>query len=292
MKKILLFVTAVLTAVSMSAASYGIMVNGTDYHRGDHNPAPLDPSFDEYAVLNVTLAAGDHFQLYDQENQVGWAVPLDPAVEVDVTVNKTDYTMNVAGTYNFYIKLKFQNDQLWIELAQGGEQGGGGQGGGQTGQLYYYLKESGMGSPSADELFENGILANYNLQATDPSGKAYIFLIISTTEGSAIGNQYMTKAYVDGGTSAQFFPDGVSQYEKWGLTPGTYTFYLYKDEGDSYTISTEPIAGRTVVDAAKDGVEEVKMLLDLNQPMYNILGQQVDASFRGIVLQAGRKYIR
>ena len=31
--------------------------------------------------------------------------------------------------------------------------------------------------------------------------------------------------------------------------------------------------------------------LNLNEPMYNTLGQQVDASFRGIVIQNGQKYL-
>ena len=32
--------------------------------------------------------------------------------------------------------------------------------------------------------------------------------------------------------------------------------------------------------------------LDLTKPMYNVLGQEVNAQYRGIVLQNGYKYIR
>ena len=284
-------------------ASYGIMINGTDYHAGTLNPKPLDPSFTEYQVLGVSMTAGQTCQLWDQGNNVGWAVDLDAASVSAFTRTGDYYTCSADGTYDFYIKLKQNADQLYIggTTSGGGEQGGGeqggqggqGGGGGSTGeQLYYYLKESGMGSPSADELFENGILENYNLKATDASGKAYIFLIVSNTEGSPIGKQYMTMAYIDGGTSAQVYPDGVNKYEKWGLMPGTYTFYLYKDAGDSYTISTQLIPGRTLVDAGSTPLNEVEATLDLTAPMFNTLGQQVDADYKGIVIQNGKKYIK
>jgi hypothetical protein len=39
-------------------------------------------------------------------------------------------------------------------------------------------------------------------------------------------------------------------------------------------------------------VEKVVPTLDITQPMYNILGQQVNAEYRGIVIQNGYKYIR
>lgn len=39
------------------------------------------------------------------------------------------------------------------------------------------------------------------------------------------------------------------------------------------------------------GISEVPAL-SIDAPMYNVLGQQVDASFRGVVLQNGHKYIR
>ena len=37
---------------------------------------------------------------------------------------------------------------------------------------------------------------------------------------------------------------------------------------------------------------EVSVKLDLTQPMYNMLGQQVGAEYRGIVIQNGHKYLK
>ena len=41
------------------------------------------------------------------------------------------------------------------------------------------------------------------------------------------------------------------------------------------------------------GIEEVENAtnLNLNAPMFNVLGQKVDAQFRGVVIQNGKKYI-
>ena len=38
-------------------------------------------------------------------------------------------------------------------------------------------------------------------------------------------------------------------------------------------------------------VENVRQPLDLNAPMYDVLGRQVDATYRGIILQNGNKYL-
>ncbi len=294
MKKLFLLMAAVMMTVTMSADGFGILVNGSKYFAGELNTAQTE--WTEYMITGVPLSAGDYCVIYDSGNNAGWVEPLDDASTPNLVLASDKYTVSADGCYDFYLKMfGYEDNQLYVGPGAEGctdysteISAGGGQGGSQTGQLYYYLKESGMGSPSANELFENGILADYDLVATDATGKAYIFLIVSTTEGSAIGQQYMTKLYVDGGTSAQFFPDGVSQYEKWGLDPGTYTFYLYKDEDDSYTMSTEPIAGRTVVDAAVDAIDEVavkvpakkivrdgQILIQVGDQVFNVLGAEV-----------------
>jgi uncharacterized repeat protein (TIGR02543 family) len=38
-------------------------------------------------------------------------------------------------------------------------------------------------------------------------------------------------------------------------------------------------------------VENVRPALDINAPMYDILGRQVDATYRGIIIQNGNKYL-
>jgi uncharacterized repeat protein (TIGR02543 family) len=38
-------------------------------------------------------------------------------------------------------------------------------------------------------------------------------------------------------------------------------------------------------------VENVRPVLDVNAPMYDIMGRQVDATYRGIIIQNGNKYL-
>ena len=44
---------------------------------------------------------------------------------------------------------------------------------------------------------------------------------------------------------------------------------------------------------APHGIEEVleQMGIDLTQPMFNISGQRVDATYKGIVIQKGKKFL-
>ena len=99
-----------------------------------------------------------------------------------------------------------------------------------------------------------------------------------------------------------------------------YTWTMKEDISEIYVIFTEgknkpqsqdiylaenpcfvwnPDCGKAVVDGDCDGVAEgTEMIygneeyqLDLSQPMYNILGMPVDASYRGIVIQKGHKFL-
>ena len=134
MKKSLLILSLLTAVLGLNAASYGIMINGSDYHAGELNPSPLDPSFTEYQVLNVNVPANATLQLWDQENNAGWAVDLDGASVSGITRSGDHYTCSAAGCYDFYIKLKYGADQLYIGACQGsgggGGEGGGGEGGG------------------------------------------------------------------------------------------------------------------------------------------------------------------
>lgn len=71
------------------------------------------------------------------------------------------------------------------------------------------------------------------------------------------------------------------------------TGHLTKYVGEKYT-TIEISKGQAHFAEAPSAIENTTLLpvaLDLNAPMYNTLGQQVDASFRGIVIQNGQKYL-
>ena len=111
MKKIFTFFAAAMTALSMSAASYGILVNGKTYFAGTQ--VDEYEGFQQY-LAHVPVKAGDFCQLCDAENKSVWAVDLNTASVEGFTRNGDKYDISVDGCYDFYIKLKYGQDQLYI----------------------------------------------------------------------------------------------------------------------------------------------------------------------------------
>lgn len=151
MKKIISIFAAALMTLSMSAASYGILVNGNKYFAGTHTDD--FEGFTQY-LAHVPVQSGDYLQLCDPDNQAAWAVDLNPSSVTGFTRDGDHYNVTVDGCYDFYIKIKYQQDQLYIgpgsaacgegedysgQGGQGGGQGGGGeQGGGEDDDINYY----------------------------------------------------------------------------------------------------------------------------------------------------------
>ena len=73
-KKIFAFFAALCVTVCMSAANYGILVNGKIYFAGS-----LVDEFEGFTqyLAHVKVAKGDYCQLYDADNKAAWAVELN-----------------------------------------------------------------------------------------------------------------------------------------------------------------------------------------------------------------------
>ena len=65
---------------------------------------------------------------------------------------------------------------------------------------------------------------------------------------------------------------------------------VLEQSGDGKATYEITSCGGTTTDL--ENVEQSISVLDLTQPMYNILGQRVDANYHGIVIQNGYKYVR
>ena len=132
MKKIFTLFAAVAVAACAMAGSYGILVNGTTYFAGE--PAGEFEGFQQY-LAHVPVKAGDFCQLCDAENKAVWAVDLNTASVAGFTRNGNQYSVAVDGCYDFYIKLKYEQDELYIgpgsDCGEGIDISGGGQGGGE-----------------------------------------------------------------------------------------------------------------------------------------------------------------
>ena len=133
-----------LFAVGTFAASYGILVNGKTYFAGE-----LTGEFEGFTqyLAHVQVSNGDKLQLCDAENKAVWAVDLNTYSEPGFTRDGDHYNVTVSGCYDFYIKLKYEQDELYIGpgsncgegidiSGQGGQ--GGGQGGGEDDDINYY----------------------------------------------------------------------------------------------------------------------------------------------------------
>lgn len=114
MKKISVIWMMLLCATMSWAAGYGILVNGKMYFAATYEgPDPYGEGFEQY-LSHVQIANGDKVQLYDAENKAAWAVDLNTSSVTGFTRNGDHYDATVSGCYDFYIKLKYEADQLYI----------------------------------------------------------------------------------------------------------------------------------------------------------------------------------
>ena len=111
MKKTITLFFAILCAVMLQAQSYGILVNGKMYYAGSYTTE--FEGFTQY-LAHVQVKAGDYCQLYDAENKAAWAVDVNQYSESGFTRNGDRINISVSGCYDFYIKLKYEADELYI----------------------------------------------------------------------------------------------------------------------------------------------------------------------------------
>ncbi len=111
MKKTGLMLVVLLLSLSGWAQSYGILVNGKIYFQG--TKVDEFEGFQQY-LAHVKVASGDQLQLYDYDNKAAWAVDLNTYSVEGFTRDGDHFNATVSGCYDFYIKLKFQEDELYI----------------------------------------------------------------------------------------------------------------------------------------------------------------------------------
>ena len=95
--------------------SYAIRVNGTTNYPAEYKgTSSVDSSFEEY-MASVQLNEGDTFVTYDLVNKAGWVMEVEPYGEYEnFEVGATSVKCKKAGCYDFYIKMKFQADIMYI----------------------------------------------------------------------------------------------------------------------------------------------------------------------------------
>ena len=120
MKKFYFFLLAVLLcSISLNAAPYGLLINGTTKLEATAVGEKDFNDRDQFLVSCVALNQGDKVQLHDFGSGASWMCAIDPYGEYQKFTKNADHLIcNAAGSYDFYIKLKFNNDMLYIGPGQ------------------------------------------------------------------------------------------------------------------------------------------------------------------------------
>ena len=111
MKKSVTMLFAILCAVLLQAQNYGILVNGKIYFAGSKTDE--FEGFQQY-LAHVQVNSGDYCQLYDADNKAAWAVDVSQYAVPGFTRNGDRIDVAVSGCYDFYIKLKYEADELYV----------------------------------------------------------------------------------------------------------------------------------------------------------------------------------
>ena len=257
MKKFFVCLAAAMMTLSMSAASFGILVNGKMFYEGSHN-ADFE-GFTQY-LAHVPFKNGDYFQLYDADNKAAWVKPLNASSVEGFSYDEANgkYHATVTGCYDCYIKIKNGQDELYI--GPGSADCGEGvditsavnppvNPGGVEGNPRYYYKlyspaDEKWYEPSEETIFDHGVA-----EVVEYVGdQAYVFILFQVDNQD--GAQYFAKEYVDDShTQATFYPQAdAPACEKWRLPAGATNLYLYDNGDGSLTMSIAPIPGMTLAD--------------------------------------------
>ena len=136
MKKLYtLFVLTLLCSVISMAAPYGLLINGTTKIEASSIAEKDFQDRDQFLASCVKLNQGDKVQLYDFANGAAWMCAIDPYGEYQKFTKNPDHLIcNASASYDFYIKLKYEDDMLYIGPAEncGGNNPGNNPGGGNN----------------------------------------------------------------------------------------------------------------------------------------------------------------
>lgn len=113
-KQVILSILIALCTLS-AHAQYGILVNGTDVYQATYTDE--FEGFEQY-IAHININAGDYCQLYDISTGVAWVKTLNPASVSAFQLQNDRYVCSTTGCYDFYIKLKFNADELYIGPGQ------------------------------------------------------------------------------------------------------------------------------------------------------------------------------
>lgn len=207
MKRIFTFMAALMIAAMASAQNYGILITNTSQLIAAESAGTFleneSTPYEQY-LAHVALSAGDRCKLYDLDNQTSWTVTLDEYSTSDIYLDQTndEYVCTVGGCFDFYIKLRYNADKLYIGAGSGCTNGTTPQGNDPVGEDISQEEEPSFGICLTDsELYIWG-QEEINPIVYDADGNFVSLLVLEEPE------------------------DGGTLYDMRPLPAGRYTMYL------------------------------------------------------------------
>lgn len=121
MKHLVLLAIALFSAATMLAEPFYVLVNGKDYYLASPTGTADFQGRTQYAATCVPLKANDVLMCCDKGNNATWAITAidqgDTWGAPGFTATANGLTCSIAGNYNIYIKLAFEDDVWYVETA-------------------------------------------------------------------------------------------------------------------------------------------------------------------------------
>ena len=282
---------------------YGILVNGNTYFAG--SKVDEFEGFVQY-LAHVQLKSGDFCQLCDADNKAVWAVDINPASVAGFTRNGDKYDVSVDGCFDFYIKLKYGADELYIgqgsDCGSGipvdGQGGQGGQGGGNEeagssacGHDFYaigWINGADAGESAYDKYDDKYLFANGKLAIDCKMGS---YIAIKDFDGNFYYSRVETT--INDSKATLEWANGWSPCQKWAIPEGMNYIIIRKiafkgqielervDKAtfDAYSLEfcdeEDAVETPTVKANVTKTIENGQVVLIKDGVRYNLLGAQL-----------------
>ena len=102
---------------AVTATKYSVKVGSNSYYC-TKNEHPLDSSFEEWMALGVEAKVGDVLSVYDNENKQEFTPKTLDSASKGFSLQGGKIVCTTAGKYDVYLKLQFNNDQIYIGYAE------------------------------------------------------------------------------------------------------------------------------------------------------------------------------
>ena len=298
MKKQILFFVFMAVSSFVSAQQYYIRVNGTTDYPAEQTGDPDFQGRTQYLASNVKLSAGDIITFYDALNDAEFGdAALEPYDEgANFEQQSFGYKCKADGCYDIYLKLKWEDNTLYIGPGSNcsGDTPGDNPGDNPSGSddltsHNYWLIGWFDGADSGESAYQT-----YDDKYKFNDGKLEVNFNLGSYAAvkDDEGNYYYVKDAAgdnaEGASAAFLWANGWSPCKKWHLEPGQHYLIIETTSGFKTVLNLRDVS-KSEFDAhtweVTSGLEDNrvdnfavidgKVITDGELRIYSILGQDV-----------------